>query len=497
MRYLIFSITLGYLITPLLLNGQTLQDAVRYSQLEAGGTARTVGIGGGIGALGADFSVLSTNPAGLATFRRSEFTFTPLLNRNENESQLEDQAEPNVTNKVNFGFSNLGLVFPSRPLSANWTNTAFGIGFNRLATYTQRAYYEGITPGSITERWANLAQGIPADADFYNDYGEIEGGLAVAAGAIYNTDPNDNTTYTTDFLPGELLERSQNIRRRGSLNEMVISYAGNFKDRFMIGATMGLPLVNFEENKTYVETVVDPTNPVFNELTYKEKLNTTAIGINFKLGMIYRVNQTFRVGVAIHTPTGFGMKDSFSSSLDYSYNIGGIPTPGSAVSPDGNFEYRIRTPWRAIGSVGFVFEKKGFIVAEVEYVDYLNANFNFNETSNQGDIEYEGELNQQIADQLKSGLNIRLGGEYAMDRFRFRGGYTIAQSPYEGGEAAGVLSLGAGAWLSESVFLDAAYRQQTTGEQQYAPYLLNGQPTQNVNQFDTRSQILMTLGFKF
>ncbi len=494
MRYLIFSI----LLLPFAAIGQTLQDAVRYSQLEAGGTARTVGIGGGIGALGADFSVLSTNPAGLATFRRSEFTFTPLLNINENESLLEEQEAPDGTKKVNFGFGNLGLVFPSRPSrSINWTNTAFGIGFNRLATYTQRAYYEGTTPGSITERWANLAQGIPSDADFYNDYGEIEGGLAVEAGAIYNPDPNDNTTYATDFLPGELLNRSQNIRRKGSYNEMVVSYAGNFKDRFMIGATMGIPFANFEENKTYKEVVVDPTNPVFNELTYREKLSTKAIGINFKLGMIFRVTQVFRVGAAIHTPTGFGMKDSFSSSLDYSYNIGGIPTPGSAISPDGNFEYRIRTPWRAIGSAGFVFEKKGFIVAEVEYVDYLNTKFNFNETSNQGDIEYEGELNQQIADQLTSGLNIRLGGEYAMNRLRFRGGYTISQSAYDKGEASGVLSLGAGAWLSESVFLDAAYRQQTTGEQQYAPYILNGQPTQNVTQSDSRSQILVTLGFKF
>ncbi len=491
-------LTISFLM-PSLVNGQTIQDIVRYSQLEVGGTARTVGIGGGIGALGADFSVLSTNPAGLATFRRSEFSFTPIVSNNNNESELKDgESGVNATKKFNFGFSSLGLVLPSRPsTSRNWTNTAFAIGFNRLASYHQKAYYEGTTPGSITDRWVNLAQGIPADADFYG-LGEIEAGLAVNAAALYNPDENDNTAYATDFLAGELVNKSQTIRRKGSYNEMVVSYAGNFKDRFMIGATMGLPLMNFEENKTYNETVADPTNTVFNELIYKEKLSTSGIGINLKLGMIYRVSQMFRIGAAIHTPTGIGLKDSFSSSLVYSYNINGIPTPGSANSPDGSFEYRIRTPWRLIGSAGFVFEKKGFIVAELEYVAYPNAEFNFNSTSNQGDLDYEAELNQQVTDQLTNALNIRLGGEYALDKFRFRGGYTIMQSPYaEGFDPTGVLSLGAGAWLSESIFLDVAYRGQASGQQQYSPYILNGEPGQVVTQSDNRTQFLMTLGFKF
>lgn len=484
---------------PLLVNGQTIQDITRYSQLEVGGTARTVGIGGGIGALGADFSVLSTNPAGLAAFRRSEFSFTPVFSNNKNESELTDSDNGvNSTAKVNLGFSSMGLVFPSRPsLSRNWTNTAFALGFNRLGSYHQKAYYEGITPGSITDRWLNLAQGIPSDADFYA-LGEIEAGLAVNADALYNPDETDISSYATDFLPGELLQKSQTIRQKGSYNEMVISYAGNFKERLMIGMTMGLPLINFEENKIYTETVVDPTNTVFNELIYKEKLSTSALGINLKLGLIYRVSQLLRLGVAVHTPTGIGLKDSFSSSLVYSYNIGGIPTPGSATSPQGNFEYRMRTPWRIIGSAGFVFGKSGFLVAEVERVGYQNAEFDFNSTSSQGDLEYEAELNEQIAGQLTSSLNIRLGGEYALDKYRFRGGYTIMQSPYDKGfDATGVLSLGAGAWLSESIYLDLAYRGQSSGQQQYSPYILNGEPGQVVTQSNNRIQLLATLGFKF
>ncbi len=473
------------------MKSQTVEDAVRYSLLEVGGTARAAGIGGGIGALGADFSVLSTNPAGLATVRRSEFTFTPTFSNTGAESQLEGENDAFSDNKVNFNFNNIGLIFPSRPLSTNWTNTAFGFGINRLGSFHQRAYYEGTSGGSITDRWLDFAQGnSPGNLGF-------EEGLAYDAEAIYNPDENNNTLYASDFLPNEPTWRSQNIRRKGAYNELVISYAGNYRDRLMIGATVGVPFVRFEETKTYVEADRANTNPVFNELTYTEKLKTSAAGINLKVGMILRLSQMLRVGAAVHTPTGLGMDDTFSSTLDYSFALGGVTYSNAEASPEGKFEYRLRTPWRVIGSAGLVFGKSGFLVAEVEYLDYSKAKFNFNNAANSADQAYEQELNQQIEDKLNSALNIRLGGEYALDKFRFRGGYSIMQSPYsEGFEPIGTLSLGAGAWWSESFFMDVAYRRQLS-EGQYSPYVYNNGPGQLVSQTITRSQFLTTIGFKF
>ncbi len=298
-------------------------------------------------------------------------------------------------------------------------------------------------------------------------------------------------------MPGEATWRSQNIRRKGAYNEIVLSYAGNYKERLMIGATVGVPLIGFEETKTYVESDEAGTNPVFNELTYTERLTTSGAGINLKVGMIVRVNQMLRVGAAVHTPTAIGLKDNFSSNLNYSYSLDGTIYAGAAESPEGSFEYRMRTPWRVIGSAALVFAKSGFLTAEVEYVDYPNAKFNFNNAASEGDEAYEAELNQQIDDQLKSALNIRLGGEYAMDKFRFRGGYAVMQSPYsEGFDPIGTLSVGAGAWWSESFFMDVAFRRRMS-EGQYSPYIINGGPGQVVSQTITRNQFLLTFGFKF
>ena len=63
MKRIFIFITLSALV--LNLNAQNEVDALRYSRLSVVGTARYSGLGGAFGALGADFSTLSVNPAGI------------------------------------------------------------------------------------------------------------------------------------------------------------------------------------------------------------------------------------------------------------------------------------------------------------------------------------------------------------------------------------------------------------------------------------------------
>ncbi|MDD2323034.1 MAG: hypothetical protein PHT77_09410, partial [Bacteroidales bacterium] len=56
---------------------QTAEDALRYSRITFGGTARSMAMAGAFGALGADFSTLSTNPAGIGVYNKSIVSFTP------------------------------------------------------------------------------------------------------------------------------------------------------------------------------------------------------------------------------------------------------------------------------------------------------------------------------------------------------------------------------------------------------------------------------------
>ena len=57
------------------------------------------------------------------------------------------------------------------------------------------------------------------------------------------------------------IQKEQSVRRKGGINELVISFAGNYNEKLMLGATIGVPFVNFEENKSYEES--DELNEIF------------------------------------------------------------------------------------------------------------------------------------------------------------------------------------------------------------------------------------------
>lgn len=474
------------------LQAQVAYDALRFSFYpEPGGTARTVGVGGAINAFGADFSVLSSNPAGLAAFRRSEFTFSPEIYSVNNKTLLDgnDFNVQHPENRSSLNINNLGLVIVSRPMASKWKTINFGIGMNRTATFTQTLFFEGASPGSITHRFLDKAQGLePAQLDGFEE------GLAYAVGAIY-PDGNNPGNYFNDFGPLEEVFKSQVVRTQGSISEMVFSLAGNYEEKLELGVTVGVPFLNFTENKTYQEIDEGDNNPVFNELTYQEYVNLSATGINLKLGMIYKPVHAIRIGAAFHTPTSFSVDDSYSTAMIYDYEFNGNYRYEQS-SPEGFYEYRLRTPWRAIGSGGVLFGKVGFLGAEVEYADYSSAAFNFNQAENPGDQSYERELNREVAESYQSAFIVRLGGEIALDIFRFRGGINMVSSPFaDESFTRPIYSAGFGV-REQNFFLDLAYRRSFTSSY-YNPYPSSPELQPTVDTETTIQHFLLTLGFKF
>ena len=57
-------------------SAQSYLDAQLFSETDVIGTARTASMSGAFGALGADMSSLSTNPAGLGLYQSVDFSFT-------------------------------------------------------------------------------------------------------------------------------------------------------------------------------------------------------------------------------------------------------------------------------------------------------------------------------------------------------------------------------------------------------------------------------------
>lgn len=485
---------------------QTINDALRYSLIDVGGTARTVGVGGGIGALGADFSVLSTNPAGLAVYRSSELTFTPTFFSNQADATLTNGTGNGTESdsRSNFNFNNVGIVLANQPYASKWKTSNVAIGINRINNYHNRFFFEGNSLGSYTDRFFELAYDESGAPLTFGQLDPFEAGLAAEAGALIDLTGEPDPRWETDFFDNPIVFKDQLVRSSGSINELLFGWGANYDEKLMIGVSVGVPIVSFSEVKEYREidqgTARDGDIPIFNDLRFEESLLTSGVGVNAKLGLIYRFSQAVRLGLSVHTPTFYGLTDDYSTILEYSFNDeSGLEARLSANSPDGNFDYRLSTPWRVLGSFGYIIGKTGFLSAEVEYVDYGSASFNLTRTVD--DIitrQFENELNDEVSSLLASAINIRLGGEYALNSFRFRAGFGINGDAYDNtlGLTSTALSAGLG-WRAKGFYTDFAYKLRLVNES-YSPYRLFDPSQQQIVDIERQiHRIMLTLGFRF
>jgi len=164
---------------------QNENDALRYSLINYGGTARFAGLSGAYGAVGADFSSLSQNPAGIALYRKSEFSITPVFSSNNTTSNFVDQSLYASRNTMYLG--NAGYVFSQnmKGQAGPLVSMQFGFGINQLARYSNWMTLSGFNShnsllttyvddvnytGQPPSDWDNFGAGLAYDANliFYD-----------------------------------------------------------------------------------------------------------------------------------------------------------------------------------------------------------------------------------------------------------------------------------------------------------------------------------------
>lgn len=487
-----FFLWLGLLFIGNITEAQTVADAIRYSRIQAGGTARMLSTGGALGALGGDFGVLSINPAGIATYRKSILVVTPSFNTIETTSTFSNNTTDDSETK--FNLNNIGIVFARTKKESDWKSVNFAIGTNRLTFNNQSVFYQGETNGTIAERWVELSNGLIPD-ELY----AFEEGLAFDAGVIFNPFTNDSTTYESDLGANDPVQKQQAIIRSGSINDVVIAFGGNYRHKLYVGLAVGLPFVTYDEEKTYTETDAQNINTIFNSMEYEETLQTTGVGINVKLGLIYRMAQNIRLGLAVHSPTYMNLSDQFFTTLTSNLTLNGQTLQTPVESPISNFSYKLNTPWRVVASGAFLLGKTGFVSGEIEYVDYSQNKFVF-ESPN--DAQFEQELNNDIANTLAtSGLNIRLGGELRYRVFAVRGGYAIYSTPYASGvvsEGETIQNISLGIGLREKRFFLDIGAVRSSYSELYSPYTSPNSNTQvTVSNDVVLTKFVASLGIRF
>lgn len=431
-------------VTAASISAQSVDLARTFSQTSPGGTARGIALGGATTALGADLSTLTTNPAGLGLFTRSEFTITPTFRSINNDHTFLDGAAS--ANRNNFGFGNLGVAIHSEGRGGNITSWTFGIGFNQVQNFYRTSRIEGYNQfNSIGDYLAQVAQN-----NYYFDNGDLffEDPYADAAWSAFALDsielggPNAPPTFFSSASQGEVLQ-SVEWRERGRTNQWTIAGAINLDDRFHIGLGIDIIDIQYRNEILYQETDINniTTNTLaggagFDQLNYRDVVEHNGVGISATLGLIYQPTDFLRLGSSVKTPGYVSMKTTAVPRFETFFDDGAGYGTDAEIAQD--FDYYLTLPWRANFGATFLFDDWGLLTAEAEYTDYRNSGFDQNTTTQEDSPYVEGlfaSYNNQIDRENRDAWNFRGGIEIKpTDELYLRGGFAYYGSPYESGD---------------------------------------------------------------
>ncbi len=406
------------------------EDAYRFSNIIPSGSARIMGVGGTQWSLGGDVSNIAGNPAGLGFFRNSEASVT--LGYTDWGVQTQFLGQSKSYNTTNFAVPNLSYVI-AKPKgdyeSGAFKGGSFGIGIQRIANFnTEFGYFsDEVGTSSILDFYLQDSFGVPET--------QIEGyGLTGLAYLTYQINPvavdeNGNEIANPDtydsFVVG-LPFQDENVTQEGSANQFTLSYGANFNHKLFLGGSVGIRTFDFTSSKIYNEEFVD--EPLANS-SLTENLFINGGGVNINLGVIYKPIETVNLGFTFQSPTWYGVNEEYDASVVADYNNYYFEeediTLGreEAVTDRILSAYNLNTPLKIGGGITYFLGKSGFISADVDWVDYTQANLNSNDFD-------EGPDNQAIKSVYTSALNYRFGAEYKINTFRLRGGYSFFGDPY-------------------------------------------------------------------
>lgn len=479
---------------------QSADDAILFSSSTFGTTARSLAMGGAFGALGGDFSCISQNPGGLGIYHKSEFTFTQALNWRTVDNQYLNT--PSSDSRFYYNIGNFGLVGSSyKEKRSGWKGMNYAFGYNRENTYKMYNNYQGVNRNnSLLNSYVEQANGAPVSSldDIEYAFGP---GMAYNVYLINPASPTSNT-YTSAIPNGGELQREL-IDITGSSGNWVFGLANNFNDKIYIGGTFELKALRYEVHSTYDEIDVKDTiySPYFNmdfkQFTLSRNEVTRGSAADFKFGMVVKPVDNIRFGIAIHTPAWYVLHyhDDYNMS---SLFVDSASTYTLDSPPSSDFDYKLNTPFRALGSLAFIFPGKGLISFDYEYIDqtsarlkdYASYTYSFSNENNQIHTYHSGQSVFKVGGEvINENLSFRLGAAYYTSPYKtgaLPSGYDYSSMNYTGG-------LGI---RNKNYFFDFGY--SLTQSKQYSEMysLLSGEEPGLYSKINTH-RLMFTFGVKF
>ena len=508
------------------------------------GTARYVGMGGAMEALGADISVINSNPAGIGLFRRSSGSVSFGLVSQDGASSFK------YGNKTSASFDQAGFVYSLR----DGRRTFINFGFN----YHKSKNFDYIL---------NAASGLNGASQHKLSYMKAlanENNLDKTSsgwrGKFAYTSQLDNLYYNTlmmtssdGFFYNDASGYEFGRAETGYIGEYDFNTSVNVNDRVYLGITIGIHDVHYTGHSLYNEALVNLNNQTAGDITVNDERRITGTGYNASFGIIFRPVDAspFRIGLSVSTPTWYDLKTS-----NYTYLINNTKADGGGklqgdypnYTTGESYEFKLFTPWKFGVSLGHTVGNYLALGASYEYADYSRLDTRVNDGY---DVDYWGDvyehsssdepMNRHTRETLKAVSTLKIGAEAkVMPNLAVRAGYNYVSpmfkkegykdgnidsygsnyssaTDYTNWEATNRYTVGIGYTLGKMSF-DLAYQYaQTNGKfhpfaDSYLDYTYPGQDsngndvtmTESLDNYanavkvsNKRNQLLLTLTYRF
>ena len=528
-------------------SAQETYDNAQLATKDLNGTARYVGMGGAMEALGADLSTIGTNPAGIGMFRRSMVAGSFGFN-----SQQDAKSFGNA-NKTNMSFDQAGFVYSMR--SGRHSMLNFGFNYTKSKNFDQILTAAGRLNNASQNKLSAMknANGVYTLQDKNNGLVSNSGAYSQAdylySNVLFNhydaNNPNDpnNATLTdkgvivnqTTGLPVYYNATGYDFGRSttGYIGQYDFNVSGNSNDRFYWGFTVGIYDVHYNSSSLYSESLVDGDKAI-GDVAMNDERKITGTGFDVKAGLIFRPAEEspFRIGLYVHTPTWYDLTTRNYTVLNNNTNEAyGSSERGKSSE---SYDFKFYTPWRFGVSLGHTVGNYLALGATYEYADYTTNDIRVNDG---GEVDYWGNyyetssrdeaMKQNIKNSLKGVHTVKLGMEFKPEKnFAVRLGYNYQSAMYNknGFKDGSLESYGtyyasttdytnwkdthrvtAGVGYNYGNFsFDLAYQySQTNGDfYPFMSYVDNSEPKYDnvcdaVKVSNKRNQLLFTVGYKF
>jgi len=389
------------------------QDCARLSERSIMGTARYVGMGGAMSAIGGDPSAVRDNPAGLGMYRRSEVLLT--LDYAYDRTRQFGAQTPQTRHIVMLPHVSWVL---SLPTAASLTDEGV-LAHNFMLSYHRMNSYARLADGTATDV-ASLGAviagtGTATTIDYCSD-------RQAAANVLHLKESGYTNEYALDW--------SMNISNKGYLGvglrvqSYLLSSEGDYYEQFEQVNAEGVPYANRDQTSLILS------------------------GVSFSgiIGAIYRPASWLRLGFSLQTPSlgsvttsTFGM---FTAQTD-SLRAANVPRNSFTAS---DFHMPLHTSTSLAFQIGYYgliafqydyYHQKGeqdihSLRAGLEVIPipgmYINAGYAYESTfrKNYQPAGIDTSLDRMDAYSLRTRRS-----QYASIALGYRGKYAIAQVAYQ------------------------------------------------------------------